>query len=195
MEEIYEDDEEEIEESPRYRKPASALRVWLNMACEIAKRSPAPDKQVGCIAVDSNGNILGYGFNHNVDENDPSTVDENGRTRDSTLHAEDEMMQRAAEMGRTLEGATVYITHSPCERCAARLIRAKVRRIYYIEEFKKGYSHPFLLNHGIDLVQVVGVSEDADQRIMDQEDLEDHLNSISDHEPTHSDEDEEDDQD
>jgi dCMP deaminase len=174
----------------RWNKPKPALQVFMNMALEIAKRSPAPDKKVGAIAADRDGNLLGYGFNYNVDETNPSTVDDNGRTRDSTLHAEDEMIQRAAEMGKTLKDATVYITHSPCERCAARLIRAKVRRIYFIEEFKGGISHNLLLNHGIDLVQVMGVNDEADQRILDQEDLEDHLDSISDEEPRHPDEEE-----
>ena len=89
------------------------------------------------------------------------------------------MLQRAAEIGRSLEGATIYITHSPCTRCAARLIRAKVKRIYYIEEFKNGLSHDMLLDHGIDLIQVVGVSEEADQKIIDQEDLEDHFDSMT----------------
>lgn len=176
------EENEDLQEAPpivRYRKPSSALRVWLNVAMQIASRSPAPDKQVGAVAVDRNGNILGYGFNHNVDSRDPYTVDLNGKTKDSTLHAEDEVLQRAAEIGRSLEGATLYITHSPCTRCAARLIRAKVKRIYYIEEFKNGLSHDMLLDHGIDLIQVVGVSEEADQKIIDQEDLEDHFDSMT----------------
>lgn len=161
----------------RYRKPASALKVWLKIAVQLASRSPAPDKQVGAIAVDNGGNILGYGYNYNVDEMDPSTVDSEGRTRDSTLHAEDEVIQRASEMGRSLAGATLYITHSPCTRCAAKLIRAKVRRIYYLEEFKNGQSHDMLLNSGVDLIQVMGISEEVDRKILEKEELEDHMNS------------------
>jgi dCMP deaminase len=162
----------------RYRKPESALRVWLGIAQQIATRSSAPDKQVGVVAIDKRGNIIAYGYNHNVDSNDPSTVDCDGRTRDSTLHAEDELIQRASESGRSLEGATLYITHSPCERCAARLIRAKVNKIYYLEEFKNGISHDMLMEHGVDMFQVVGVSSEVDQKIKEAEDLEDHLDSL-----------------
>lgn len=173
-----EDNFEVVEDSARYRKPASALQVWLSFATMLAKRSPAPDKQVGAVAIDARGNVVGYGYNHSVDENDPCTVDGDGRTRDVTLHAEDEMIQRAAEMGRSLEDCTVFMTHSPCMRCAARLIRARIKKIYYISSFKGGISHEFLLNHGIDLIQVMGVSEEADFLIQEQEDLQDHFDSM-----------------
>jgi dCMP deaminase len=177
---------EVIEESSvRYRKPVSALQVWLSFATMLAKRSPAPDKQVGCVAVDMKGNVIGYGYNHSVDENDPCTVDHEGKTRDVTLHAEEETIQRAAEMGRSLEGCTLFLTHSPCLRCAARLIRARIKKIYYISSFKNGVSHDFLLNHGVDLIQVCGVSEEADFLIQEQEDLEDHIDSITPHELSH----------
>ena len=183
------------ENNARYRKPVSALQVWLSFATMLAKRSPAPDKQVGCVAVDARGNAVGYGYNHSVDENDPCTVDHEGRTRDVTLHAEDETIQRAAEMGRSLEGCTLFMTHSPCLRCAARLIRARIKKIYYISSFKNGVSHDILLNHGIDLIQVCGVSEEADFLIQEQEDLEDHFDSITQHiEPSQPDEVPEDDE-
>jgi dCMP deaminase len=167
-------------------KPASALETWLRMAIDFSKRSPAPDKQVGVIAVDQKGVLLGYGWNYSVDENDPSTVDEFGRTRDTTLHAEDELMARAMESGKSLEGATLYITHSPCMRCAARLKRAKVARVYFLEEFKNGAGNDFLTDHGVEVVQVVDVDPEFDERRAqaealerDQEDTEDHYDFIN----------------
>jgi dCMP deaminase len=163
-------------------KPATALNTWLNIALQMAKRSPAPDKKVGVVATGQDGVVLGYGWNYNADDSDPSTVDENGRTLDTTLHAEDELFARAMESGKTLEGATLYITHSPCMRCAARLKRAKVKRIYFLEEFKGGISHDFLSSHGVELIQVVDVDPEFDRRRLaaeqarrDAEEREDHF--------------------
>ena len=157
----------------KVRKPVSSLKLWMGFATMLAGKSTALDKQVGCIAIDANGNILGYGFNHCTDDDNPETEDENGKTKDTTLHAEDEMLQRAAELGHTLDGATVFITHSPCLRCAGRLKRAKVRRIYYFEDFKQGISHDFFNRHGIDLIQVLGANDHVDRRISEAEDDED----------------------
>jgi len=166
-----------IEPSVRYRKPVSALKSWLEIAIAFSKRSPAPDKQVGAVAVDKSGVILGYGWNHNVDEEEPFTVDSDGKTRDTTLHAEDELIQRTLESGKNLVGATIYLTHSPCLRCAARLKRANIKRIYFLEEFKGGISSDFLISHGIQLTQVVDVDPEFDRRRKENEDMQDHFAS------------------
>lgn len=157
------------------QQPASALKTWMDMAIAMSNRSTAPDKRVGAIAVDPEGNMVGYGFNHNVDEDNPSTVDADGRTRDTTLHAEDEMLQRAMDFGHDLKECTIYMTHSPCMRCAARLKRAKVRRIYFLEEFKEGMSHAFLLDHDIELRQVFGINPEIDKKLQSDEDYLEHL--------------------
>jgi dCMP deaminase len=179
----HEDEENETEHRPapiRYRNPVPALKTWMEIAIAFSKRSPAPDKQVGVVATDKGGVILGYGWNHSCDDSDPSTVDEYGKTKDTTLHAEDELLARVMESGKTLEGAILYMTHSPCMRCAARLKRAKVKRIFFLEEFKRGISHDFLINHGIDLVQVVDVDEEFDRRRQEAEDAEDHFDDEAD---------------
>lgn len=165
------------------KRRVSTLKTWMDITIAISKESNAPDKQVGAVAIDSHENVIGYGYNYSVDEDFPSTVDENGKTKDTTLHAEIEMIHRAMETGKNLEGATIFLTHSPCTRCAAQLKRSKIKRIYFLEEFKGGMSHDFLLRHGIELIQVTGVREEIDKRIQEEEDLQDHLLSLETLEP------------
>ena len=141
------------------RKRPSTLKTWMDIAVSLSAQSDAPDKQVGAVAIDAQRNVLGYGYNYCVDEHDTCTVDEDGRTKDTTIHAEIELIHRAMDSGKSLNGATLFINYSPCLRCAAQLKRAKVKRIYFMHDFKNGQSHDFLLRHGIELIQVVGLQE------------------------------------
>jgi dCMP deaminase len=159
-------------------KPITTLQMWMGFALLVSKKSIAPDRKVGAVAVSSSGILLGWGFNQCVDDDDPSTCDDNGRTKDETIHAEEDLIQRAADNGKSLRDSTVFINVSPCLRCAARLKHAGVKRIYFLEDFKKGISHDFILRHGIDLVQVMGVDPEVDKSIREEEDFQDHINSL-----------------
>lgn len=170
------EDEKTIDQIVKRR--VSTLKTWMDITIAISKESDAPDKQVGAVAIDEHENVIGYGYNYSVDNDFQSTVDDNGKTKDTTLHAEIEMIHRAMDTGKSLKDATIFLTHSPCSRCAAQLKRARIKRIYFLEEFKGGMSHDFLLRHGIELIQVTGVIEEIDRKIQEEEDLQDHLLSL-----------------
>jgi dCMP deaminase len=44
------------------------------------------------------------------------------------IHAEQNVIIQASLHGVSLEGATIYVTHSPCILCAKMLVNAKIRR-------------------------------------------------------------------
>jgi dCMP deaminase len=44
------------------------------------------------------------------------------------IHAEQNVIIQAALHGVSLEGATIYVTHSPCILCAKMLVNAKIKR-------------------------------------------------------------------
>ena len=163
--------------APSESRPITTLQLWLGMAMLVAQKSVAPDKKVGAVAVE-NGNVVGWGFNHNRDIDFPETVDENGKTKPTVIHAEEDMIQRAADNGKSIRNCVVFLTHSPCLHCAARLERAGVKKIYFLEEFKNGQSHEYLNRHNIELVQVLGVSHKIDHQIQQEEDYEEQLHSM-----------------
>ena len=136
------------------------LSIFLGLAITASRKSIAPDKKVGAVAIDNNRHILAYGWNLCPDSHSTSTVDEAGRTKLEVIHAEEVLIQRAAENGKSLNGATIFVTHSPCSHCAGRLIFAKVKKVFYIHKFKDGAGLTLLNRNGIDTLQVVQSGSD-----------------------------------
>ena len=46
-----------------------------------------------------------------------------------TVHAEENVILRAVKSGKSLDGATMYVTHQPCCRCARMMINAGIKRV------------------------------------------------------------------
>lgn len=138
-------------------------KVFLSMAKEISSLSYCVRAKVGCI-IEKNGNIISFGYNGtptgmvnccedklrmNGDEGawlDPETVeaqfpfeDEHGRFRliskPSVLHAESNAILKAAKAGISTDGATMYLTLSPCIDCAKLIIQSGIQRVVYSELF------------------------------------------------------------
>jgi diaminohydroxyphosphoribosylaminopyrimidine deaminase/5-amino-6-(5-phosphoribosylamino)uracil reductase len=91
----------------------------MALAIQLAKRgqyTTAPNPNVGCVIVDSHGEIVGQGWHHKT----------------GTPHAEVHALQQA---GSAAIGATVYVTLEPCSHfgrtppCADALIKAGVARV------------------------------------------------------------------
>ena len=69
-----------------------------------------------------------------------------GVTKASVIHAELNCILKAQREGVDIRGATLYITHSPCEHCASLIIMTGIARVVYIDEYR---SHQGLLNLAI----------------------------------------------
>lgn len=68
------------------------------------------------------------------------------------IHAEDNALGKAARNGFSTEGATAYVTHSPCRACAKALASHGIKRILYLEEFDNiAEVEGFLNGYGIQI--------------------------------------------
>lgn len=67
------------------------------------------------------------------------------KTKNTTIHAEQNLVFYAARKGISLEGTTVYITHNPCEECAKAMAAAGVVEVVY-KDFYKSYDGLNFLN-------------------------------------------------
>ena len=65
------------------------------------------------------------------------------------LHAEANAITKLARSNNSSEGATMYITASPCIECAKLIIQAGIRRVVYGENYR--------LDDGIKLLQRAGI--------------------------------------
>lgn len=60
------------------------------------------------------------------------------KTKDNVTHAEKNLIDFAARKGIALEGAELFVTHSPCMPCARSIANVGFTHVYYCT----GFSHP-----------------------------------------------------
>lgn len=71
------------------------------------------------------------------------------------IHAEQNAIIQAAKMGVSIEGATLYCTHSPCTICAKMIVNSGIIRLVYRHHYPDDFSFQ-LLKEGNVLVEHYG---------------------------------------
>ena len=102
-------------------------RRFIGIAQLVATWSKDPSTGVGAVIVDNHKRVVSMGFNglpqRVLDNYDDMDRDEKLRR---TIHAEDNALLFAR--GSVAE-YTIYVTHPPCARCAAKIIQAGIGRV------------------------------------------------------------------
>ena len=109
---------------------------YIRMASIWAENSYCERRQVGALIVKYNGTPAGF---ENVCE------DANGVTKPYVLHAEANAITKIARSNNSSDGATMYVTASPCIECAKLIIQAGIKRVVYSEKYR--------LEDGLDLLK------------------------------------------
>ena len=101
------------------------------LARQVASWSKDPSTQVGCVLANKKKVLsVGYnGFPKNISDDLNRLIDRE-KNYEITVHAEVNAVTTAALHGVSTEGASAYITFSPCSRCAAVLINAGITAVY-----------------------------------------------------------------
>lgn len=121
---------------------------YLEMASVWAKNSYCKRRQVGALLV-KDRMIISDGYNGTPSGFENVCEDENGVTKPYVLHAEANAISKVAKSGNSSEGATLYVTASPCVECAKLIIQAGIKRVVYSDEYR--------LTDGIDLLRRAGI--------------------------------------
>lgn len=121
---------------------------YLEMARIWAKNSYCTRRQVGALVV-KNNMIISDGYNGTPSGFENVCEDDNGITKPYVLHAEANAITKLARSNNNSEGATIYITASPCIECAKLIIQAGIKRIVYGEKYR--------LTDGIELLDRAGI--------------------------------------
>ncbi len=119
-------------------------KAYLEMAAVWARNSYCKRRQVGALIV-KDRMIISDGYNGTPSGFENVCEDENGVTKPYVLHAEANAITKVAKSGNSSEGATLYVTASPCVECAKLIIQAGIRRVVYKDSYR--------LNDGIELLQ------------------------------------------
>ena len=117
--------------------------MYMGIAKSIAQQSYCKRAQVGCIAV-KNDNIVSFGYNGTLrghkNECEEVVIGPNGvterKTRSDVLHAEQNLICKAARDGVSLKDATLYITMMPCATCANLLVQSGFKRIVVMDNYR-----------------------------------------------------------
>ena len=122
-------------------------RRYLEMAEIWAKNSYCKRRQVGALLVKDNM-IISDGYN-GTPSGFENVCEENGVTKPYVLHAEANAISKIAKSGNSSEGATLYVTASPCMECAKLIIQSGIKRVVYKDEYR--------LTDGVDLLRRAGI--------------------------------------
>ena len=123
-------------------------RRYLRMARIWAENSYCKRRQVGALVV-KDGRIISDGYNGTPSGFENQCEDCDGLTKPYVLHAEANAITKLARSGNNSDGATMYVTASPCMECAKLIVQAGIRRVVYGEEYR--------LQDGIRLLERAGV--------------------------------------
>ena len=110
-------------------------RRYLEMAAIWAKNSYCTRRQVGALLV-KDRMIISDGYNGTPSGFENVCEDENGVTKPYVLHAEANAITKVAKSHNSSDGATLYITDSPCMECAKLIIQAGIKRVVYAREYR-----------------------------------------------------------
>lgn len=119
-------------------------RRYLRMARIWAENSYCQRRKVGALMV-KDRTIISDGFNGTPAGFENVCEDESGVTKSYVLHAEANAITKVARSNNSSEGATLYVTASPCLDCAKLIIQAGIKRVVFDEIYR--------ITEGIDLLR------------------------------------------
>ena len=74
------------------------------------------------------------------------------RSKPYVLHAEANAITKIARSNNSSEGATLYVTASPCIECAKLIIQAGIKRVVFAEKYRLEDGLELLKRANIELV-------------------------------------------
>jgi dCMP deaminase len=136
--------------------------IYMELAVNLARRSHCIKRHVGAVLTKET-RIISIGYNgppsgtHNCDEKWPDT----GCPRDSkggcslAIHAEQNAILYAVKNKTSVEGATLYVTLSPCLACARIIYSMGIQKVIYLNSYAefKGIAS----DEGVDFLERFGV--------------------------------------
>ena len=147
------------------------IDAYMEVAKTFANLSTAVRLQVGAIVV-KDDRIISIGYNgmpsgwDNVCE---ECCDGGGpaysigcnhdhctgpKTKPEVLHAESNAIAKLAKSPESGEGATIFITHSPCIDCAKLIYQSGITTVYYETDYRSTQGVDFLNKSNIKVVKV-----------------------------------------
>lgn len=121
---------------------------YMRMARIWAENSYCERRKVGALLV-KDQMIISDGYNGTPSGFENKCEDENNVSKPYVLHAEANAITKVARSNNSSDGATLYVTASPCIECAKLIIQSGIKRVIYGEEYR--------IMDGVELLQKAGI--------------------------------------
>lgn len=121
---------------------------YMQMARIWAENSYCERRHVGALLV-KNNMIISDGYNGTPSGFENCCEDENNVSKPYVLHAEANAISKVARSHNSADGATLYVTASPCMECAKLIIQSGIRRVVYGEKYR--------IMDGVELLERAGI--------------------------------------
>lgn len=121
---------------------------YLKMAEIWAQNSYCKRNKVGALLV-KDKMIISDGYNGTPSGFENICEDEFDNTKPYVLHAEANAITKVAKSNNSSEGATLYITSSPCMECAKLIIQAGIKKVIFSDMYR--------IEDGIQLLERAGI--------------------------------------
>ena len=126
---------------------------YIQMARIWAKNSYCKRRQVGALLV-KDKMIISDGYNGTPSGFENECEDENDQSKPYVLHAEANAITKVAKSNNSSDGATLYITDSPCMDCAKLIIQSGIIRVVYKDEYRITDGIKLLEKAGIEIIKI-----------------------------------------
>lgn len=133
-------------------------KAYLRIAKEWSLLSYCKRKQVGAIIV-KDRMIISDGYNGTPSGFENCCEDEDGLTRWDVLHAEANAILKVARSTQSCEGATLYITLSPCKECSKLIHQSGIKRVVYQDGYRDDSGIQFLIKAGVEVEHIPVLQE------------------------------------
>lgn len=136
---------------PYGKRQSDFDRRYLEMARIWANNSYCKRRQVGALIV-KDRMIISDGYNGTPEGFENVCEDENNKTKPYVLHAEANAITKVAKSNNSSDGATLYITTSPCLECAKLIIQSGIRRVVFCDNYHSEDGIHLLKRAGIEVL-------------------------------------------
>ena len=140
-------------------KPSKHDIAYMKMAHEWGKLSYCKRKKVGALIV-KNRRIISDGYNGTPSGFENQCEDAQGKTKWHVLHAEANAISKVAASTQNSEGASLYVTLSPCKECSKLIYQAGIKKVFFTEAYSDTTGLDFLKKAGV-AVQQIDMENDA----------------------------------
>ncbi|MBT3382483.1 MAG: dCMP deaminase family protein [Prolixibacteraceae bacterium] len=126
---------------------------YLKMADIWAQNSYCKRRKVGALLV-KNKMIISDGYNGTPSGFENVCEEENNKSKPYVLHAEANAITKVAKSNNSSDGATLYVTSSPCLECSKLIIQAGIKRVIFTENYRLEDGINLLKRANIDVRQI-----------------------------------------